>query len=167
MDILYKFLSSKKQSFLLRFSFLFIRLFFRHHFFAVLTTKRSERSFDLFSRDRYRRPFQAYSRTQEAIIKARAQCWRVWTSTVEIIVAYYLMGLRCLVNSYESHLETICTTSFQYLENGTTIKLKDVRFEASGSYSCQVSMTTPIYSQASESVQMKVIGKWMWSLVHV
>ncbi|KOC69678.1 hypothetical protein WH47_07865, partial [Habropoda laboriosa] len=47
--------------------------------------------------------------------------------------------------------------NMEYLENGTTIKLKDVRFEASGSYSCQVSMTTPIYSQPSESVQMKVI----------
>ncbi|OAD52538.1 hypothetical protein WN48_00956, partial [Eufriesea mexicana] len=46
---------------------------------------------------------------------------------------------------------------FEYLENGTTIKLKNVRFEASGSYSCQVSMTTPIYSETSESVQMKVI----------
>ncbi|XP_017764154.1 PREDICTED: uncharacterized protein LOC108553668 [Eufriesea mexicana] len=47
--------------------------------------------------------------------------------------------------------------NMQYLENGTTIKLKNVRFEASGSYSCQVSMTTPIYSETSESVQMKVI----------
>ncbi|XP_076627181.1 uncharacterized protein LOC143344726 [Colletes latitarsis] len=47
--------------------------------------------------------------------------------------------------------------NMEYLENGTTIKLKDVRFEASGSYSCQVSMTTPIYTEASETVQMKVI----------
>ncbi|XP_076181624.1 uncharacterized protein LOC143153882 [Ptiloglossa arizonensis] len=47
--------------------------------------------------------------------------------------------------------------NMEYLENGTTIKLKDVRFEASGSYSCQVSMTTPIYTEASEIVQMKVI----------
>ncbi|CAK9805196.1 hypothetical protein ANTPLA_LOCUS4365 [Anthophora plagiata] len=47
--------------------------------------------------------------------------------------------------------------NMEYLENGTTIKLKDVRFEASGSYSCEVSMTTPIYSEPSESVQMKVI----------
>ncbi|KZC10122.1 hypothetical protein WN55_01105, partial [Dufourea novaeangliae] len=47
--------------------------------------------------------------------------------------------------------------NMEYLENGTTIKLKDVRFETSGSYSCQVSMTTPIYTEASEPVQMKVI----------
>lgn len=47
--------------------------------------------------------------------------------------------------------------NMEYFENGTTIKLKNVRFEASGSYSCQVSMTTPIYTQASESVTMKVI----------
>ncbi|KAG7197167.1 hypothetical protein KM043_007249 [Ampulex compressa] len=47
--------------------------------------------------------------------------------------------------------------NMEYSENGTTIKLTDVRFEASGSYSCQVSMTTPIYTQASEIVQMKVI----------
>ncbi|XP_076249834.1 cell adhesion molecule 2 [Calliopsis andreniformis] len=47
--------------------------------------------------------------------------------------------------------------NMEYLENGTTIKLKDVRFEASGSYFCQVSMTTPIFTEASDIVQMKVI----------
>nr|XP_012137038.1 PREDICTED: uncharacterized protein LOC100879109 isoform X2 [Megachile rotundata] len=47
--------------------------------------------------------------------------------------------------------------NMEYMENGTTIKLKDVRYEASASYSCLVSMTTPIYTQASEPVHMKVI----------
>nr|XP_031839065.1 uncharacterized protein LOC116429832 [Nomia melanderi] len=47
--------------------------------------------------------------------------------------------------------------NMQYLENGTTIKLTDVRFKASGSYSCQVSTSTPIYTAASEPVSMKVI----------
>ncbi|XP_029042339.1 uncharacterized protein LOC114875796 [Osmia bicornis bicornis] len=47
--------------------------------------------------------------------------------------------------------------NMEYMANGTTIKLKDVRFEASGSYSCLVSMTTPIYAQPSDIVQMKVI----------
>ncbi|XP_043583351.1 uncharacterized protein LOC122568081 isoform X1 [Bombus pyrosoma] len=47
--------------------------------------------------------------------------------------------------------------SMKRFENGTTIKLENVRYEASGSYSCEVSMSTPIYSQTSESVPMKVI----------
>ncbi|CAL7944691.1 unnamed protein product [Xylocopa violacea] len=45
----------------------------------------------------------------------------------------------------------------EYFKNATTIKLKDVRFEASGLYSCQLSMMSPIYSQASETVHMRVI----------
>ncbi|XP_043510152.1 uncharacterized protein LOC122528757 [Frieseomelitta varia] len=47
--------------------------------------------------------------------------------------------------------------NMEYFENGTTIKLTNIRYEASGSYCCQVSMTTPIYSKTSESVQLKVI----------
>ncbi|XP_078047747.1 cell adhesion molecule 1 [Augochlora pura] len=47
--------------------------------------------------------------------------------------------------------------NMEYLDNGTTIKLTDVRFEASGSYICQVSMAFPIYTEASDPVQMKVI----------
>ncbi|RLU24012.1 hypothetical protein DMN91_004221 [Ooceraea biroi] len=45
----------------------------------------------------------------------------------------------------------------QYSKNGTTIKLHNVRFEASGSYTCGVAMTTPIYTAGAEPVQMKVI----------
>ncbi|XP_046414401.1 uncharacterized protein LOC124176772 isoform X1 [Neodiprion fabricii] len=37
------------------------------------------------------------------------------------------------------------------------IKLKDVGFEASGVYSCDVSMATPIYTVGSDSVNMEVI----------
>ncbi|XP_061932715.1 uncharacterized protein LOC107999717 isoform X3 [Apis cerana] len=47
--------------------------------------------------------------------------------------------------------------SMEHFENGTTIKLKNLRFEASGSYHCLVTMTTPIYTEHSESVPMKVI----------
>ncbi|CAL1682669.1 unnamed protein product [Lasius platythorax] len=46
----------------------------------------------------------------------------------------------------------------EYSKNGTTIKLHDVRFEASGSYTCEVTMTTPIYSASSDPVEMKVIS---------
>lgn len=35
-----------------------------------------------------------------------------------------------------------------------------MRFEASGSYTCEVTMTTPIYAADAEPVQMKVIGEW-------
>ncbi|XP_012216721.1 uncharacterized protein [Linepithema humile] len=45
----------------------------------------------------------------------------------------------------------------EYWKNGTTIKLHDVRFEASGTYTCEVTMTTPIYTAGSDPVQMKVI----------
>lgn len=45
----------------------------------------------------------------------------------------------------------------EYSKNGTTIKLHDVRFEASGSYTCEVAMTTPIYSAGADPVEMKVI----------
>jgi len=47
----------------------------------------------------------------------------------------------------------------QFSENGTTIKLHNVNFEASGTYSCEVTMTTPIYTAGAEPVQMKVIGE--------
>ncbi|KAL2744828.1 junctional adhesion molecule 2A-like [Vespula maculifrons] len=45
----------------------------------------------------------------------------------------------------------------EYSENGTTIKLRNVSFLASGVYSCAVSMSTPIYTKPSDNVQMKVI----------
>ncbi|KAK2586593.1 hypothetical protein KPH14_011467 [Odynerus spinipes] len=45
----------------------------------------------------------------------------------------------------------------EYSKNGTTIKLKDVGFGASGTYSCAVSTSTPIYTKPSDNVQMKVI----------
>ncbi|XP_025157876.1 uncharacterized protein LOC105184987 isoform X2 [Harpegnathos saltator] len=45
----------------------------------------------------------------------------------------------------------------EYSKNGTTIKLHDVRFEASGTYTCEVTMTTPIYTADADPVQMKVI----------
>ncbi|XP_020278523.1 uncharacterized protein LOC109852097 [Pseudomyrmex gracilis] len=45
----------------------------------------------------------------------------------------------------------------EHSQNGTTITLKDVRFEATGSYTCVVTMTTPIYSAISDPVQIKVI----------
>ncbi|XP_072761367.1 uncharacterized protein [Anoplolepis gracilipes] len=45
----------------------------------------------------------------------------------------------------------------EYSKNGTTIKLNDVRFEASGSYTCEVTMTTPIYTAGADPVEMKVI----------
>ncbi|XP_032672456.1 uncharacterized protein LOC116844691 isoform X1 [Odontomachus brunneus] len=45
----------------------------------------------------------------------------------------------------------------EYSKNGTTIKLHDVRFEASGTYTCEVTMTTPIYTAGADPVQMKVI----------
>ncbi|KAM0726333.1 Carcinoembryonic antigen-related cell adhesion molecule 6 [Formica fusca] len=45
----------------------------------------------------------------------------------------------------------------EYSENGTTIKLYDVHFEASGSYTCEVAMTTPIYTAGADPVDMKVI----------
>ncbi|XP_029162290.1 uncharacterized protein LOC114933885 isoform X2 [Nylanderia fulva] len=54
----------------------------------------------------------------------------------------------------ETHLEG---AKLEYSKNGTTIKLHDVRFEASGSYTCEVAMTTPIYSAGSDPVEMKVI----------
>lgn len=47
--------------------------------------------------------------------------------------------------------------NMEYSENGTTIKLKDVGFAASGIYSCAVSTSTPIYTKPSDNVQMKVI----------
>ncbi|XP_012288220.1 uncharacterized protein LOC105703971 [Orussus abietinus] len=45
----------------------------------------------------------------------------------------------------------------EYSPDGKTIKLKDVTFDASGTYSCEVSMATPIYAKASNDVQMQVI----------
>ncbi|KYQ56268.1 hypothetical protein ALC60_04882, partial [Trachymyrmex zeteki] len=45
----------------------------------------------------------------------------------------------------------------EFAMNGTTIKLHNVRFEASGIYSCEVTMTTPIYTAGADPVQMKVI----------
>ncbi|XP_018363642.1 PREDICTED: uncharacterized protein LOC108761536 [Trachymyrmex cornetzi] len=45
----------------------------------------------------------------------------------------------------------------EFSKNGTTIKLHNVRFEASGIYSCEVTMTTPIYTAGANPVQMKVI----------
>lgn len=46
---------------------------------------------------------------------------------------------------------------FQFSKNGTTIKLHNVRFEASGDYTCEVTMTTPIYTAGANHVHMKVI----------
>ncbi|KAL0125730.1 hypothetical protein PUN28_004649 [Cardiocondyla obscurior] len=46
----------------------------------------------------------------------------------------------------------------EYSKNGTTIKLHNVRFEASGYYSCEVTMTLPIYTAGAEPVHMKVIS---------
>ncbi|XP_015188410.1 PREDICTED: uncharacterized protein LOC107072746 [Polistes dominula] len=48
-------------------------------------------------------------------------------------------------------------TDMEYSENGTTIKLKDVGLSMSGTYSCAVSTSTPIYTKPSDNVQMKVI----------
>ncbi|XP_039313955.1 uncharacterized protein LOC105193607 isoform X2 [Solenopsis invicta] len=45
----------------------------------------------------------------------------------------------------------------EYSKNGTTIKLHNVRFEASGFYTCEVTMTTPIYTAGADPVQMRVI----------
>ncbi|KAL6259696.1 uncharacterized protein LOC105430672 [Pogonomyrmex barbatus] len=45
----------------------------------------------------------------------------------------------------------------EYSPNGTTIKLHDVRFETSGTYTCEVTMTTPIYTAGADPVEMKVI----------
>ncbi|XP_077262312.1 uncharacterized protein LOC143897487 isoform X1 [Temnothorax americanus] len=45
----------------------------------------------------------------------------------------------------------------EYSKNGTTIKLHNVRFEATGTYTCEVTMTTPIYTAGADPVQMKVI----------
>ncbi|XP_011880498.1 PREDICTED: uncharacterized protein LOC105568994 isoform X2 [Vollenhovia emeryi] len=45
----------------------------------------------------------------------------------------------------------------EYSKNGTTIKLHNVRYEASGDYSCEVTMTTPIYTAGADPVQIKVI----------
>lgn len=47
--------------------------------------------------------------------------------------------------------------SLEYSENGTTIKLYHVHFEASDAYTCEVAMTTPIYTAGSDPVEMKVI----------
>ncbi|XP_066589352.1 uncharacterized protein [Prorops nasuta] len=47
--------------------------------------------------------------------------------------------------------------TMDYSENGTTIKLMDVRFDASGPYSCAVSTDTPIYTKSSEEVKLHVI----------
>lgn len=45
----------------------------------------------------------------------------------------------------------------EYSKNGTTIKLHDVHFDASDSYTCEVTMTTPIYTAGADPVYMKVI----------
>ncbi|XP_036147586.1 uncharacterized protein LOC105829256 isoform X2 [Monomorium pharaonis] len=45
----------------------------------------------------------------------------------------------------------------EYSKNGTTIKLHDVRFEIEGFFTCEVTMTTPIYTAGSDPVPIKVI----------
>ncbi|XP_008557070.1 uncharacterized protein LOC103577947 [Microplitis demolitor] len=46
---------------------------------------------------------------------------------------------------------------FEHTLDGKTIKLKDVHFDASGSYSCLVSSTYPIYTESSDEVKLQVI----------
>ncbi|KAL6437373.1 hypothetical protein ACFW04_005104 [Cataglyphis niger] len=45
----------------------------------------------------------------------------------------------------------------EHSRNGTTIKLHNVHFDTSGSYTCEVTMTTPIYTAGADPVDMKVI----------
>ncbi|XP_044580272.1 uncharacterized protein LOC123262190 isoform X2 [Cotesia glomerata] len=46
---------------------------------------------------------------------------------------------------------------FEHSLDGKTIKLNDVHFDASGSYSCLVSSTYPIYTESSDEVKLQVI----------
>lgn len=46
----------------------------------------------------------------------------------------------------------------EFSKNGTTIKLHKVRYEASGYYTCEVTMTTPIYTAGANPVHMIVIS---------